>query len=62
LDTGYESQKHIGSAAFSPLSKTLAWVWIAGQYTSNQSTGGVPDYQGTDVTSYLGRSSVAPLP
>jgi hypothetical protein len=62
LDTGYESKMHVGSAAFAPLSRTLAWVWIAGQYTSNQSTNGVPDYKATDVTSYLGRSSVAPLP
>jgi hypothetical protein len=62
LDTGYEATMHVGSAAFAPLSKTLAWVWIAGQYTSNQTTNGVPDYKNTDVTSYLGRSSVAPLP
>ena len=62
LDTGYESQRHVGSAAFSPLSKTHAWIFVAGQYTSNQTTGGVPDYQNTDVTSYLGRSSIAPLP
>jgi hypothetical protein len=61
LDTGYESQRHVGSAAFSPLAQTRAWVWIAGQYTSNQTAGGVPDYQNTDVTSYIGRSSVTPL-
>jgi hypothetical protein len=62
LDTGYESRQHVGSAAFSPLSRTRSWVWIVGQYTSNQTTNGVPDYQGTDATSYLGRSSVAPIP
>jgi hypothetical protein len=61
LDTGYESQRHVGSAAFAPLSSTRSWVWIAGQYTSNQSTGGIPDYQNTDATSYLGRSSITPL-
>jgi hypothetical protein len=61
LDTGYESQRHVGSAAFGSLSQTKAWVWIAGQYTSNQTTNGVPDYQNTQVTSYLGRSSVTPI-
>ena len=62
LETGYESERHVGSAAFSPLSRTRSWVWIAGQYTSNQSTNGVPHYENTDVTSYVGMSSVAPLP
>lgn len=61
LDTGYESQFHVGSAALSPLSRTRAWVWIVGQYSSNQTTKGVPDYQNTDITSYVGRSSVTPL-
>jgi hypothetical protein len=62
LDTGYESQFHVGSGALAPLSRTHGWVWVVGQYTSNQSTGGVPDYQRTDVTSYIGRSSVTLLP
>jgi hypothetical protein len=62
LTTGYESQRHVGSAAFSPLSRTHAWIWIAGQYSSNQTTGGVPDYQNTDITSYVGRSSITPSP
>lgn len=61
LDTGYESEKHVGSTAFAPLAKTRGWVWIVGQYTSNQTTDSVPDYQNTDVTSYVGRSSVSPL-
>jgi hypothetical protein len=60
MDTGYESQLHVGSGALAPLSRTHAWVWIVGQYTSNQTTNGVPDYQNTDVTSYVGRSSVTP--
>jgi hypothetical protein len=63
FDTGYASDgKKVGSAAFSPLSQTLAWIWIAGQYTSTQTTNGVPDYQNTDVTSYVGLSTVLPLP
>jgi hypothetical protein len=63
FDTGYTSDgKKVGSAAFSPLSQTLAWVWVAGQYTSTQTTNGVPDYQNTDVTSYVGLSTVLPLP
>jgi hypothetical protein len=61
LDTGYESQRHVGSAAFGPLSRTRSWVWIVGQYTSNQTSDGVPDYRNTDVTSYVGPSSVAPI-
>lgn len=62
MDVGYNSEMHVGSAAFSPWSSTLGWVWIAGQYTSNQTTNGVPDYQNTDVTSYVGLSTVLPLP
>jgi hypothetical protein len=62
MDTGYNSEKHVGSAAFSPLDRTRDWVWIAGQYTSNQTTNGVPDSQNTDATSYVGASAVLPLP
>jgi hypothetical protein len=62
VDTGYESEKHVGSAAFGPLGRTLGWVWIVGQYTSNQDTNGVPDYRKTDVTSYVGLSAILPLP
>jgi hypothetical protein len=62
VDTGYNSQMHVGSAAFGPLSNTLGWVWITGQYTSNQTTNGTPDYQNTNVTSYVGLSTVRPLP
>lgn len=62
IDTGYQSEKPVGTAAFSPLNRTRDWVWIAGQYTSNQVTNGVPDYQNTDVTSYVGLSAVLPLP
>ena len=61
LDTGYESQFHVGSAALAPLSRAHAWVWIVGQYSSNQTTRGVPDYQATDITSYIGQSSVTAL-
>jgi hypothetical protein len=61
LDTGYESQFHVGSAAYAPLDRTTGWVWAAGQYTSNQTTGGVPDYRDTDVTSYVGLSTLLPL-
>jgi hypothetical protein len=60
MDTGYESQSHVGSAAFAPLSRTRAWVWVVGQYSSNQITNGVPDYQNTHLTSYVGRSTVTP--
>ena len=62
LDTGYNATRKVGSAAFGPLSNTLAWVWIAGQYTSNQTTNGVPDSQNTEVTSYEGLSTILPLP
>jgi hypothetical protein len=62
LDTGYESEFHVGSGALAPLSRTHGWVWVVGQYTSNQTTGGVPDYQRTDVTSYVGLSTVTLLP
>jgi hypothetical protein len=62
LQTGYESRRHVGSGAYAPLSRTQAWVWIAGPYTSNQTTKGVPDYQGTHVTTYVGPSRVEPLP
>lgn len=62
LDTGYESELHVGSAAFGPLSRTEAWVWIVGQYTSDQTTLGVPDFRATDVTSYVGQSTVTSLP
>jgi hypothetical protein len=62
VDTGYNSEKHVGSGAFAPLDRTRDWVWIAGQYTSNQTTNGVPDSQNTDVTSYVGLSAVLPLP
>jgi hypothetical protein len=62
IDVGYEAAgTHVGSAAFVPLSQTEAWVWALGQYTSNQTTNGVPDYQGTDVTSYVGPASVTPF-
>jgi hypothetical protein len=36
-------------------------VWAVGQYTSNQYTDGVPDYRATDVTSYVGLSTILPL-
>ena len=61
LDTGYESQLHVGSGAFAPLARTSGWVWAVGQYTSNQYTDGVPDYRATDVTSYVGLSTILPL-
>lgn len=61
LDTGYESELHVGSAARAPLNRTRAWVWIAGPYTSNQTTNGVPDYRGTHVTTYVGPSKIQPL-
>ncbi|WP_091411080.1 hypothetical protein [Friedmanniella luteola] len=61
LDTGYESEGHVGSAARSPLSRARAWVWIAGPYTSNQTTNGVPDYRRTHVTTYVGPSRILPL-
>jgi hypothetical protein len=60
--TGYESERHVGSGAFAPPGRTASWVWIAGQYTSNQATNGVPDWRDTDVTSYVGLSTVQPLP
>jgi hypothetical protein len=62
LDTGREAEMHVGSGAFAPLRRTLAFVWIAGQYTSGQTTGAVPDYANTAVTSYLGLSTILPLP
>jgi hypothetical protein len=62
LDTGYESEMHVGSAAHSPLSRTKAFVFHTGQYTSNQDTNGVPDYRNTEVTSYVGLSAILPLP
>ncbi len=62
LDTGYNSERRVGSGTFGPLSNTLAWVWIAGQYTSNQTTNGTPDSQNTNVTSYVGLSTILPLP
>jgi hypothetical protein len=69
FDTGYQTDvaalgksAHVGSAAFSTLAQTYGFIWIAGQYTSNQSTNGVPDYQNTEVTSYVGLSTVLPLP
>jgi hypothetical protein len=63
IDTGYEGENgdHIGSAAFVPLSQTRAWVWTVGQYTSNQTTNGVPDWKGTHMTSYVGPTSVTPV-
>jgi hypothetical protein len=61
VDTGYESEMHVGSAAYAPLSSTQAWVWVAGQYTSNQDTNGTPDYVNTDVTSYIDASAILPL-
>jgi hypothetical protein len=57
LDTGYNSERKVGSAAFGSLANTRAWIWIAGQYSSNQGS----DSQGTDITSYVGPSSVRPL-
>ena len=62
VDTGYNSQKKVGSAIYAPLNRTLGLVWIVGQYTSNQDTNGVPDYRNTDVTSYVGLSTILPLP
>jgi hypothetical protein len=62
VDTGYQSELHVGSGAFAPLNRTRDWLWIAGQYTSNQTTNGVPDSQNTDVTSYIGASALLPLP
>jgi hypothetical protein len=62
VDTGYNAEKHVGSGAFASLDRTRDWVWIAGQYTSNQTTNGVPDSQTTDVTSYVGASALLPLP
>jgi hypothetical protein len=64
IDIGYEGENenaHVGSAAFSPLGRTQAWVWTAGQYTSNQVTDGVPDFVNTTMTSYVGLSAVLPL-
>jgi len=64
FDTGYESELHVGSkSSRAPdLAHTQSFIWIAGQYTSNESTLGVPDSQYTDVTSYVGLSTVLPLP
>jgi hypothetical protein len=62
FDTGYEDQMHVGSAGYSPLDKTYSWIWIAGQYTSNQTTDGVPDYQNIAFRSYVDGSQVLPLP
>jgi len=62
MDTGYESQMHVGSAAFVPLDKTHAYVFYSSQYSSNQMTNGVPDSQNTELTSYVGLSTVLPLP
>jgi hypothetical protein len=64
IDFGVEGENgsaHVGSAAFSPLGRTQAWVWTAGQYTSNQVTDGIPDYLDTSMTSYVGLSAVLPL-
>jgi len=64
FDTGYESEGHVGSKNSNApdLAHTQSFIWIAGQYTSNQSTNGIPDSQNTDVTSYVGLSTVLPLP
>lgn len=62
VDVGYDTEMHVGSGAFAPLDRSLAFVWIAGQYTSPQITDGVPDYVNTAVTSYLGLSTILPLP
>jgi hypothetical protein len=62
IDTGYEFQLHVGSGMLAPLDRTAGWVWAAGQYTSNQATNGIPDYRGTDVTSYVGLSTIVPMP
>jgi hypothetical protein len=61
VDTGYNDEMHVGSGAFSPLNRTSGWIWIAGQYSSNQTTDGVPDYQNTALTSYVGLSTILPL-
>jgi hypothetical protein len=63
IDTGYEGESggHVGSAAFVPLNRTQAWVFTVGQYTSNQSTNGVPDWKGTHMTSYVGPTSLTPI-
>jgi hypothetical protein len=61
MDTGYNNELHVGSGAFASWDRTRDWVWIAGQYTSNQTTNGVPDSQNTDVTSYVGASALLPL-
>jgi hypothetical protein len=62
FDTGYESELHVGSAGYSPLAQTHSWIWIAGQYTSNQTTNGVPDYMNIKFRSYVDSSQVLPLP
>jgi hypothetical protein len=70
LDTGYEGDPvdgtpsptgHIGSANFVPLAQTEGMIWVVGQYTSNQTTNGTPDYVNTHTTSYVGPSYIAPL-
>jgi hypothetical protein len=67
FDTGYEGDAvegtpnptgHVGSAAFVPLSSTLGWIYPIGQYTSDQGT----DWQGTQMTSYIGLTGLLPLP
>jgi hypothetical protein len=62
IDTGYNSERKVGSGIYAPLNRTLGLVWIVGQYTSNQDTNGVPDSRNTDVTSYVGLSTILPLP
>jgi hypothetical protein len=71
LDTGYEGDAvegtpsptgHIGSANYAPLAQTQGLIWVVGQYTSNQTTNGTPDYVNTHVTSYIGPTWVQPLP
>jgi len=64
LDTGYEAECHVGSrnSRAPDWAHTQSFIWIAGQYTSDQSTNGIPDAQNTDVTSYVGLSAVLPLP
>ena len=58
MDTIYESEQHIGPPVFAPdLAHTNSWLYVAGQYSSNQGT----DYMGTDVTTYVGSSYMLPL-
>lgn len=62
MDTIPDSTIGAGSGQFSVLSSTDGFIWIAGQYTSNQTTNSVPDTNGIEVTTYIGLSCLLPLP